>query len=95
MNAVSLLAKWALLGLVWGYAITLRPLLGGQCRFLPSCSEYARQAVLAHGPWRGGWLAVKRLARCQPWGGCGIDPVPARAAEQAGASRGAADGPAR
>jgi hypothetical protein len=89
MKVLSRLASWAMLGLIWAYALTLRPLLGGQCRFLPSCSEYARQAVVAHGPWRGGWLAVRRLARCQPWGGCGIDPVPDRAGSDGRATPGA------
>ncbi|MHC1768295.1 MAG: membrane protein insertion efficiency factor YidD [Verrucomicrobiia bacterium] len=53
----------------------------GRCRFSPSCSEYALEAVRRHGAWGGGWLAVKRLARCHPWGGCGLDPVPAARAE--------------
>ena len=46
------------------------------CRFTPSCSEYAAQAVRAHGALGGAWLALKRLVRCHPWGGCGWDPVP-------------------
>jgi uncharacterized protein len=49
---------------------------GSGCRFSPTCSEYFLQAVLHHGVLRGGWLGVKRLARCQPWGGHGYDPVP-------------------
>jgi uncharacterized protein len=48
------------------------------CRYLPSCSEYALEAVDRHGPGRGTWLAVRRIARCGPWGGHGIDPVPER-----------------
>lgn len=55
-------------------AITL--LFGAACRYEPSCSVYAMEAVQRHGAVRGGWLAAKRLARCQPWGGCGWDPVP-------------------
>jgi len=47
-----------------------------RCRFHPSCSAYALEAVEQHGAFRGGWLAMRRLARCQPWGGGGIDPVP-------------------
>jgi putative membrane protein insertion efficiency factor len=46
------------------------------CRYIPSCSEYAREAVEAHGAWRGSGLAVRRLCRCHPWGGFGFDPVP-------------------
>lgn len=65
-----------MIALVWAYRLTLRPLLGGQCRFAPSCSQYALDALHAHGPWRGGWLTIRRLARCHPWGGSGVDPVP-------------------
>jgi putative membrane protein insertion efficiency factor len=48
-----------------------------QCRFTPTCSAYALEAVTKHGALAGGWLALKRIARCHPWGGCGEDPVPA------------------
>lgn len=48
------------------------------CRYTPTCSAYALEAITAHGALAGGWLAVKRLARCHPWGGCGHDPVPAQ-----------------
>lgn len=65
-----------LLVLIRGYQILISPLLPPSCRYLPSCSEYARQAVRRHGPLMGAWLAVRRLARCHPWGGFGYDPVP-------------------
>lgn len=58
------------------YQWTLSPLLPSTCRFAPSCSVYAAEAILAHGPIAGGWLALRRLARCHPWGGHGYDPVP-------------------
>lgn len=58
------------------YRYTLSPLLGPRCRYLPTCSAYALEAVQRHGPWRGGWLSMKRLCRCHPWGGHGHDPVP-------------------
>jgi putative membrane protein insertion efficiency factor len=58
------------------YQWTLSPLLPRTCRFAPSCSEYAADAFMAHGLWRGGWLAARRLLRCHPWGGHGYDPVP-------------------
>jgi len=50
----------------------------GRCRFEPTCSEYALDAIRTHGAFRGSWLALKRIARCHPWGGCGCDPVPAK-----------------
>ncbi|MEO7931777.1 MAG: membrane protein insertion efficiency factor YidD [Chthoniobacterales bacterium] len=62
------------------YKRTLSPLLaaliGGGCRFTPTCSEYAVEAVETHGFLRGSWLGVCRICRCQPWGGSGYDPVP-------------------
>ena len=60
----------------WFVSPALTLLFGAACRFEPSCSVYAMDAVRRHGALRGGWLAVKRVARCQPWGGCGCDPVP-------------------
>lgn len=59
-----------------GYQVLLSPILGGQCRFHPTCSEYAREAITNHGAAHGGWLALKRILRCQPFGTAGIDPVP-------------------
>ena len=66
--------------LLRAYKLTLSPLAGARCRFLPTCSEYAAEALIAHGPVRGGWLAARRVCRCHPWGGHGYDPVPERAA---------------
>jgi hypothetical protein len=62
--------------LVRGYQLLARPLLPASCRFIPGCSDYAREALARHGTVRGGWLAVRRLCRCHPWGGFGYDPVP-------------------
>jgi putative membrane protein insertion efficiency factor len=67
---------WPLLGLVWLYRLTISPWLGNNCRFEPSCSVYAAEAVREYGAFRGTWLAAKRIARCHPWGGSGYDPVP-------------------
>lgn len=75
-SRLSRLLAWPLLGLVWVYRALVSPLLGLNCRFEPSCSEYAQQALRDYGAWRGGWLACKRISRCHPWGGSGYDPVP-------------------
>ncbi|MBQ7617859.1 MAG: membrane protein insertion efficiency factor YidD [Desulfovibrio sp.] len=58
------------------YQLLLSPVLPVACRFLPTCSAYAMEAILRHGIVRGGYLALRRLARCHPWGGSGYDPVP-------------------
>ncbi len=68
--------KAILLTGIRGYQYLLRPLLGSHCRFVPSCSEYAREAVEKHGAILGSWLAAKRIARCHPYHPGGYDPVP-------------------
>lgn len=65
-------------GLIRGYQLLISPVLGPNCRYLPSCSDYAAEAILRHGALVGSWLALKRLARCHPWAGSGYDPVPER-----------------
>ncbi len=69
--------------LIRGYQRFLSPLIhlfpGTGCRFLPTCSQYALEALQQHGLWRGLWLALSRLLRCHPWGGGGFDPVPEQA----------------
>jgi len=60
------------------YRLCLSPLLPPACRHEPSCSRYALKALAVHGPWRGSWLALWRILRCQPWGTSGFDPVPPR-----------------
>ncbi len=72
----KLLAK-PLLGLVWLYRYAISPLLGTNCRFQPTCSAYAAEALQRYGGFRGGWLVLKRIGRCHPWGGSGYDPLPA------------------
>jgi putative membrane protein insertion efficiency factor len=64
--------------LIRGYQLLLSPLLGNNCRFHPTCSQYAIEAVAEHGVLRGGWLAARRIGRCHPWGDAGHDPVPPR-----------------
>ncbi len=58
------------------YRYTLSPLIGQRCRHLPTCSEYALDAIDTNGAWRGFWLTVSRLSRCHPWGTSGFDPAP-------------------
>jgi len=69
----------SLVGLVRLYQWTISPILGPNCRYQPTCSAYAVEAIQRHGPLRGIWLAVGRIGRCHPWGGMGYDPVPPRA----------------
>ena len=58
------------------YRSCISPLLPPMCRYYPTCSAYALEAIERYGAWRGGWMAVRRILRCRPWGGSGDDPVP-------------------
>ena len=77
--------KRLLLTLIGAYQLLLSPFLGNHCRFYPSCSQYAREAVTGHGVCRGSWLALRRLGRCHPWPPGGADPVPLAPAATDGA----------
>lgn len=68
--------RWSLILFVRAYQVTLSPLIGSCCRFYPSCSDYAIEAIEKHGVWRGTWLALRRLGRCHPFHSGGWDPVP-------------------
>ncbi len=61
---------------VRAYSYAISPFLGNSCRFYPTCSSYAEQALTEHGPIKGSWLAVRRICRCHPWHAGGVDPVP-------------------
>jgi putative membrane protein insertion efficiency factor len=76
VNHTARAARRIVLALIRLYQLTLSPWLGRQCRYEPTCSVYATQAVERFGLRRGVWLAAKRLGRCHPWGGSGYDPVP-------------------
>lgn len=71
---------WALsktmLALIWFYRHCISPLTPPACRYTPTCSQYAAEAIRKYGPFKGGWLALRRILRCHPWGGSGYDPVP-------------------
>ncbi len=73
-----------LLGLIDLYRKGISPLTPPSCRFVPTCSAYARESVERYGALRGGWMFLKRFVRCHPFGGKGYDPVPGRAAPSAG-----------
>ena len=65
-----------LLGLIAFYRLFISPLLGANCRYLPTCSQYAKDAVITHGPLHGSYYALKRILRCHPWAEPKVDPVP-------------------
>ncbi|GGO81171.1 putative membrane protein insertion efficiency factor [Marinobacterium nitratireducens] len=65
-----------LIALIRGYQLFISPLLGPRCRFYPSCSQYGIEAIRSHGPFKGGWLTLKRLLKCHPGHPGGFDPVP-------------------
>lgn len=76
MNIVRRILSYIILIPIYFYRYCISPLKPPTCRYMPTCSEYAVEAVKKHGPLKGTWLAVKRIARCHPWGGHGYDPVP-------------------
>ena len=78
LDAICKLLAWPLLALVWLYRMLISPWLGANCRYEPTCSHYALEALREHGAFRGSWLAAKRIGRCHPWGGHGYDPVPGK-----------------
>ncbi len=70
------LLTYLMLALIAFYRTCISPLLPPACRYTPTCSQYAKEAIQKYGPFKGGWLALKRILRCNPWGGSGYDPVP-------------------
>lgn len=81
--------RHVLIWLLRGYRAVISPLYGQVCRYHPSCSAYALEAVTEHGALRGSWYAVRRLARCHPWAAGGYDPVPTRGPSRTHQTRGA------
>lgn len=76
MTVFRRMVRFLLLVPIRVYQYAISPLMPPSCRFAPSCSHYAQEAITRHGACTGTWLALKRLARCHPWGGSGYDPVP-------------------
>ena len=73
---IKFLFSWLFLGIIKFYQLFISPLLGPSCRYTPTCSHYGVQAIKKYGPFKGGWLTLKRIASCHPWGKHGHDPVP-------------------
>ncbi len=73
---IAKLATWLMTAVIQGYRYGISPLLGPRCRFWPTCSSYALEAIRLHGPWRGSWLTLRRLSKCHPFHAGGVDPVP-------------------
>lgn len=84
---LSRLVSQCLLGLIWLYRITLSPIIGRQCRYDPTCSQYAMDAIREYGPWRGAWMGAWRIARCHPFAKGGYDPVRPKADKTLNAKR--------
>lgn len=74
-SGASIPARFGL-GLIWIYRHSLSLFMGRTCRYAPSCSEYTADALKRYGLWRGGWLGLSRILRCNPWGADGYDPIP-------------------
>ena len=75
-SALRTVIQWIFLALIAFYRTCISPLTPPACRYTPTCSQYAKEAIIKYGPFKGGWLALKRILRCHPWGGSGYDPVP-------------------
>jgi hypothetical protein len=76
LNIFTKSLGWLLMLPIRFYRKFISPFTPPSCRFTPTCSEYAIEAITKHGPFKGTWLAIKRVLRCHPWGGSGYDPVP-------------------
>ena len=76
MSKLNKIGEKVLIAPIHFYRYAISPLLPATCRYTPTCSQYAIEAIKKHGPLKGGFLAAKRIGRCHPWGGSGYDPVP-------------------
>ncbi len=73
---MKIIFKYIFIGMIYIYKYLISPVLRPSCRYIPTCSEYSLEAIKKHGPFKGGFFAVKRILSCNPWGGHGYDPVP-------------------
>ena len=80
MTPLARILSWP----VKAYRLIFSPWVGHNCRYQPTCSQYALEALETHGGIKGGWLALRRILRCNPWGGCGYDPVPGCEGDESG-----------
>ncbi|MGN6194589.1 MAG: membrane protein insertion efficiency factor YidD [Ginsengibacter sp.] len=76
MKSAKEILSLPFIGLIKIYQLVISPWMGPSCRYTPTCSQYGIEALKKYGPIKGGWLTLKRIARCHPWGGHGHDPVP-------------------
>ncbi|MEO6844411.1 MAG: membrane protein insertion efficiency factor YidD [Ginsengibacter sp.] len=76
MKSIKYILSLPFIVLIKIYQLVISPWLGPSCRYTPTCSQYGLEAIKKYGPLKGGWLTLKRIARCNPWGGHGHDPVP-------------------
>ena len=76
LRGITHLPRWIGRALIKAYRVTLSPLIGGQCRYSPTCSHYTEEAIAKHGLWAGFWMGIARFQRCGPNGASGHDPVP-------------------
>ncbi|MBY0347703.1 MAG: membrane protein insertion efficiency factor YidD [Hydrotalea flava] len=76
MKWILKILSWPLIGLIKFYQYVISPNIGPKCRYTPTCSQYAIEALKKYGIFKGGWLSIKRISSCHPWGGHGHDPVP-------------------
>ena len=83
LKAIKNILTWLLLLPVYFYRLFISPLTPPSCRYLPTCSQYAIEALKTHGPFYGFYLTVKRILSCNPWGGSGFDPVPEKKTKKA------------
>ena len=76
LKTIKKILTWLLLAPVYFYRLFISPLIPPSCRYMPTCSQYAIEALKTHGPFYGFYLTIRRILRCNPWGGSGFDPVP-------------------